>query len=75
MLVNVGRGKHMVDEDDCIAWNLTLPLGNRGVTFLAEKIAGWPFDSEQDAICAAEKFNEVADAIGQNAWAGLTRPH
>jgi hypothetical protein len=46
--------------NDCIGWNLTLPLGNRGVSFLAEKIAGWPFDSEQDAICAAEKFNEVA---------------
>jgi len=30
------------------------------VSFLAEQIAGWPFDSEQDAICAAEKFNEVA---------------
>src|SRR5258708_2368717 len=45
--------------NDCIGWNLTLPLGNRGVSFLAEKIAGWPFDSEEDAICAAEKFNEV----------------
>ena len=30
------------------------------MAFLAEQIAGWPFDSEQDAICAAEKFNEVA---------------
>jgi hypothetical protein len=30
------------------------------VTFFAEKIAGWPFDSEQYAIRAAEKFNEVA---------------
>ena len=46
--------------NDCIVWHLTLPLGNRGVSFLAEQIAGWPFDSEQDAICAAEKFNEVA---------------
>jgi hypothetical protein len=46
--------------NDCIGWHLTLPLGNRGVSFLAEQIAGWPFDSEQDAICAAEKFNEVA---------------
>ena len=36
--------------NDCIGWHLTLPLGNRGVSFLAEKIAGWPFDSEQDAI-------------------------
>src|SRR5258707_15454278 len=46
--------------NDCIVWHLTLPLGNRGVSFLAEQIAGWPFDPEQDAICAAEKFNEVA---------------
>ena len=46
--------------NDCIVWHLTLPLGNRGVSFLAEQIAGWPFDSEQDAIRAAEKFNEVA---------------
>jgi hypothetical protein len=46
--------------NDCIVWHLTLPLGNRGVSFLAEQIAGWPFDSERDAICAAEKFNEVA---------------
>jgi hypothetical protein len=38
--------------NDCIGWHLTLPLGNRGVSFLAEQIAGWPFDSEQDAICA-----------------------
>jgi hypothetical protein len=30
------------------------------VIFLAEQISGWPFDSEQDAIRAAEKFNEVA---------------
>ena len=30
------------------------------MTFLAEQIAGWPFDSEQDAIRAAEKFNQVA---------------
>jgi hypothetical protein len=30
------------------------------VSFLAEQIAGWSFDSEQHAICAAEKFNEVA---------------
>jgi hypothetical protein len=46
--------------NDCIGWHLTLPLGNRGVSFLAEQIAGWPFDSEHDAIRAAEKFNEVA---------------
>jgi hypothetical protein len=46
--------------NDCIGWHLTLPLGNRGVTFLAEQIAGWLFDSEQQAISAAEKFNEVA---------------
>jgi hypothetical protein len=46
--------------NDCIGWHLTLHLGNRGVAFLAEQIAGWPFDSEQDAIRAAEKFNEVA---------------
>jgi hypothetical protein len=39
---------------------LLYSYGNRGVSFLAEQIAGWPFDSEQDAICAAEKFNEVA---------------
>jgi hypothetical protein len=25
--------------NDCIVWHLTLPLGNRGVTFLAEKEA------------------------------------
>ena len=36
--------------NDCIVWHLTLPLGNRGVSFLAEQIAGWPFDSEQHAI-------------------------
>jgi hypothetical protein len=46
--------------NDCIEWNLALPLVNRGVAFLAEQIAGWPFDSEQHAICVAEKFNEVA---------------
>ena len=46
--------------NDCIGWHLTLPLGKRGVSFLAEEIAGWPFDSEQDAIRAAEKFNEIA---------------
>jgi hypothetical protein len=33
--------------NDCIGWHLRLPLGNRGVTFLAEEIAGWPFDSEK----------------------------
>src|SRR5258708_97586 len=46
--------------NDYIGWHLALPLGNLGVAFLAEQIAGWLFDSEQDAIRAAEKFNEVA---------------
>ena len=58
--------------NDCIVWHLTLPLGNRGVTFLASSVKepfespDWIFETKLDgyraiAVPPLAPFQPTAD--------------